>query len=712
MSNKTPVSEPNLVFGPAESPWKAPKEISVREMDYEHYKNRYGMDDKYHIIEILIGSLHSIDEVESELNRRREGSGFISNPLEEDRSMSSGSEWIQRIRIQSSIILGYLKYVAGGPDWHIEKPRTFFQPFEALELSFSDMNSYKKALEARWGEVVQLEDAGNFEDASAKQKEVEIEREVYRETMPKIVDVMSKFSNSDAGEKKKDVEIKGEVYRDGGRRKGHISAAYDGDDSESTDSDVGDNILTGPPLAVSGEDIIDIRDPKLDNPTALRHMRCYINFVEQDILPLQQKFRPPLSGRIRSNDLWHLFQVGDVIYAPRNSILQQQATFVMHGKSIKEKSGHGLSHLKNIGLNISCHYVDNDGERYREADHIFTIEGYDGERAITDLPVYPLYCAHDYKQRHTELRKQGERFMTMALAKHVYCQSWTLPYDPLETKEKAVYSPSEYVDSDVIIDITEALNQNSDWKLRDVMDWAVVPWQLRDEDIEICHWSDVRRTQLWVTVVEEMYRPGNNERIMWSRWNQAMSPAGPFDIVTKSGAILRSGSLVLPRRFFVYVLRERRFASVDVMTLEKIPPQETIFDDLKIDPDNKRMVKSLVTAHFQKRELQRIRPGIGSISQDLIRGKGSGLFILLHGVPGVGKTATAEAVAQANDKPLFAITCGDLGFTPKEVEEELNSIFRLANKWDCVLLLDEADVFLARRDTWNLKRNALVSGSL
>jgi SpoVK/Ycf46/Vps4 family AAA+-type ATPase len=79
-------------------------------------------------------------------------------------------------------------------------------------------------------------------------------------------------------------------------------------------------------------------------------------------------------------------------------------------------------------------------------------------------------------------------------------------------------------------------------------------------------------------------------------------------------------------------------------------------------------------------------------------------------VPGVGKTATAEAVAQANKKPLFVITCGDLGFTPGEVENSLKDIFRLAHSWDCILLLDEADIFLSRRQLSDLKRNALVSG--
>lgn len=36
--------------------------------------------------------------------------------------------------------------------------------------------------------------------------------------------------------------------------------------------------------------------------------------------------------------------------------------------------------------------------------------------------------------------------------------------------------------------------------------------------------------------------------------------------------------------------------------------------------------------------------------------------------------------------------------------------FELAQAWDCVLLLDEADVFLAQRTSSDLERNALVSG--
>lgn len=96
---------------------------------------------------------------------------------------------------------------------------------------------------------------------------------------------------------------------------------------------------------------------------------------------------------------------------------------------------------------------------------------------------------------------------------------------------------------------------------------------------------------------------------------------------------------------------------------------------------------------------------------DLIRGKGKGLIILLHGVPGIGKTSTAESVATYTKRPLFPITCGNIGQTANDAERKLEEIFLLARKWGCVLLLDEADVFLERRERGgsSVDRNALIS---
>lgn len=56
------------------------------------------------------------------------------------------------------------------------------------------------------------------------------------------------------------------------------------------------------------------------------------------------------------------------------------------------------------------------------------------------------------------------------------------------------------------------------------------------------------------------------------------------------------------------------------------------------------------------------------------------------------------------------MTSGDIGTNPEDIENKLHKIFNYAVNWNAVLLLDEADVFLAERNLENLSRNALVSG--
>jgi SpoVK/Ycf46/Vps4 family AAA+-type ATPase len=138
--------------------------------------------------------------------------------------------------------------------------------------------------------------------------------------------------------------------------------------------------------------------------------------------------------------------------------------------------------------------------------------------------------------------------------------------------------------------------------------------------------------------------------------------------------------------------------------LTQVDRRTDTWQDLEIPQDHKGIVQALVNTHFSKDRTTTKDPGF-----DLVREKGKGVVILLHGAPGVGKTATAECVAASYGKPLLPITCGDLGLKPKEVEATLQKSFQLAQAWDCVMLLDEADIFLAQRTNQDIERNALVS---
>lgn len=138
------------------------------------------------------------------------------------------------------------------------------------------------------------------------------------------------------------------------------------------------------------------------------------------------------------------------------------------------------------------------------------------------------------------------------------------------------------------------------------------------------------------------------------------------------------------------------------------------FDDLVLPKNHRNIIRALVKTHARTKK-SALYPKQTDIpirrEFDIVRGKGKGLIILLHGAPGVGKTSTAECVAAHTGRPLFPITCGDVGGnTAQEVEQNLEQFFELAMKWGCVLLLDEADVFLGERIQGNIQQNSLVSG--
>ena len=138
------------------------------------------------------------------------------------------------------------------------------------------------------------------------------------------------------------------------------------------------------------------------------------------------------------------------------------------------------------------------------------------------------------------------------------------------------------------------------------------------------------------------------------------------------------------------------------------------FEALVLPDGYKKLLRAIVKNHVRdaKKILSEQEENPEEFQMDRVKGKGKGLSILLHGAPGVGKTATAECVAAQLNRPLLPITCGDISTNVRQAEEKLQEYCALAYRWRCVLLLDEADVFLAKREKNEMARNSLVSGQL
>lgn len=139
----------------------------------------------------------------------------------------------------------------------------------------------------------------------------------------------------------------------------------------------------------------------------------------------------------------------------------------------------------------------------------------------------------------------------------------------------------------------------------------------------------------------------------------------------------------------------KKWGFAHIKYLKEVNYNEKAFDYLVLDEKKKDIIMSLVKNY--KNEYK-----------DFIINKGEGIVFLLHGNPGVGKTLTAEATCEYLKKPLYIINVADLGLNPDVVELNLENILKLCERWDAILLLDEADIFLESRNISDINRNAIV----
>ncbi len=95
------------------------------------------------------------------------------------------------------------------------------------------------------------------------------------------------------------------------------------------------------------------------------------------------------------------------------------------------------------------------------------------------------------------------------------------------------------------------------------------------------------------------------------------------------------------------------------------------------------------------------------LMDDIIAGKSGGTTVLCAGPAGVGKTLTAEVYSEIIRRPLYRVHSGQLGLNVAAMETALKDVLTRAQRWGAVMLIDEADVYIKRRDD-NIAMNAVV----
>lgn len=663
----------------------------VRECTFAEFKNRfdkYGKDGCY-AVDVLVSGLLLHQEIQQEHKLRKrllEGRGLTPSShiiTVKDKALAkavkmantntkfikeaqSDGKWPRRIRIQSPHVLRVLAKV-NGERW-TDRPRTYYRPFNSLIYHHPHVKRALRKLERKLGVLNTDEDS---------------------------------FSDD-------------------------MSRATDDDSVEDDDYD--DKILTS-------------SEPE-DLPKAVACLRAYVYYMDEKIMPDYRKFEKmdvDSNAKVRFSDLWYLFRTGEMVYQEAEGELPDRRDFrtgkriwmTYYIDSVPERllaSATDDQEIRDVALinderdfSVGCYYIDYDGEGFCVVKKTVKIEQFPGEVNVSGLPVYPMRFCRDWEGRLDHAIKTGDALLDFIRAKHCSYNGWTLTRSPsgdATTDVNGVAQQPEHINSEVMVDFGEAFQACPAWRPhRAKLGRKMIEGLTVQEEFRIRWWSNPERELLLGETMEQIpVRSGvtakqRNEFVTKDPFLVAVAENTKRMKPTTEKDLTEDGKALLTGRVYAYVFSERKFAQLAVAKLRLAPKTGLALDALRIPSEIKDAIQGSIHGHFlQKAAEKNIDQNWSSL--DLIQGKGTGLFILLHGVPGVGKTATAEAIAQKNGKALFKITAGDLGMTPEKLEMSLRDIFRLASVWDCILLLDEVDTFFSQRSRGDtaINKNALVSG--
>ncbi|KAL8919436.1 MAG: hypothetical protein Q9172_004978 [Xanthocarpia lactea] len=484
-----------------------------------------------------------------------------------------------------------------------------------------------------------------------------------------------------------------------------------------------------------------VKEDLTDSLETLRDLRCLVRFMDEDLFPTIPNTQDLTCCRIAFRDLWHLFKPGEQVFIPRpdlatkpglpepeerskgattqlqrrNSRYQEDWRVISRGEGRvnlspsetdqEDVKSDALKQTPNA-FKIVAFYIDFSDSVFRAVVHPFRIRPFEGMRDITSLEVYPSRYLKNVSDRNASLIARGRKFKELTSFRHMRYEGSTFACHPCGCAFDGDSTPTnaERIESNVMVDFAEALQNDHGWNTyTHQVSKSCINERETTHEMKFKIWKDDERREL----DDARYEGFDSEHYEYGRIrdfasSHALLGEDPDPAVASGRDLKEEDLLLLPARVLAYAFRVRRFVALNIEGLKEVEIYKKGWDDLRLPSGHKNMIRGLVGTHLKDRESRPTLEETEKHSYDLVRGKGKqadlfeqlhsnrsqgqGLVVLLHGVPGVGKTSTAESV-----------------------EGALEDIFHLAQLWDCILLLDEADVFLAERSAQDIKRNSLVS---
>jgi hypothetical protein len=386
--------------------------------------------------------------------------------------------------------------------------------------------------------------------------------------------------------------------------------------------------------------------------------------------------------------LWTLFPPKELVYAKPH--MKQDQVFEMVNIEYPDKIPGAESPSK---LWISAWSWEHDGDKSIKVFYWHGIKRFTGTKDIKDLECYPLkYHAGGSEEAINSLKaslvERGKRYEQISQSKTGAAQMW-------------LYDGSVIIDADTASNALYDNKNNHDEESTTFQPKMNIIRQIKTRgNIIVDHYAHF-------LYANDVFPMGSSFPITWEEEEPVKELTAQTDKERNLQLMLR------PPRVLGYFMKEKRWAQFTVDSVQKASGKkpEVFKDKLELDPKYKDMIRALVEEHQGHSEEDTDAERQENVQvRDLVTDKGRGLVLLLHGPPGVGKTLTAETIAEATGKPLFVVSVAEIGLDASKAERNLEQLFYLAGRWESVLLVDEADVFLeSRTQVSDPNRNALVS---
>ncbi len=178
--------------------------------------------------------------------------------------------------------------------------------------------------------------------------------------------------------------------------------------------------------------------------------------------------------------------------------------------------------------------------------------------------------------------------------------------------------------------------------------------------------------------------------------NSRLSNKEEVEVEETQAAMPKGMFTELPVHFYILMfhLELHHYVWVHVDDMQPYVYQPELKDKLVLPPEQTDLI-DILTAEMDV------------LMDDIVAGKSGGTTVLCAGPAGVGKTLTAEVYSEIIKRPLYRVHSGQLGLNVAAMEVALKEVLTRAQRWGAVMLIDEADVYIKKRDD-NITMNAVV----